>query len=142
MKACSKCGKSKELGDFHRDSACSDGHVGVCKACKALYHSKYYGENRGRKKETNAALLAEKGDSIRARNNAYTAKFPKKQSAQNAVKKAIKSGVLVRQPCEDCGGTEHIRAHHDDYNRPLEVRWLCASHHSQWHSKHGEGENG
>jgi hypothetical protein len=47
---------------------------------------------------------------------------------------AIASGLLVRQPCEVCGcGRRKADAHHDDYSRPLEVRWLCRSHHRQHH---------
>lgn len=30
------------------------------------------------------------------------------------VKKAIKLGVLVRQPCEVCGTVERVHGHHDD----------------------------
>jgi hypothetical protein len=33
-------------------------------------------------------------------------------------------GVLVRQPCRDCG-TRRVQMHHPDYERPLEVVWLC-----------------
>lgn len=46
---------------------------------------------------------------------------------------AIQSGKLVRQPCEVCGKTSYVDAHHDDYSRPLDVRWLCRSHHRQHH---------
>jgi hypothetical protein len=46
---------------------------------------------------------------------------------------AIANGTLVRQPCEVCGTTRKIDAHHDDYSKPLEVRWLCRSHHRQHH---------
>lgn len=45
---------------------------------------------------------------------------------------AISTGVLVREPCEGCGA-EPAEAHHDDYNKPLEVRWLCKSCHMKWH---------
>lgn len=46
--------------------------------------------------------------------------------AHAAVARALKSGVLVRPDrCEDCETPCKPDAHHDDYDRPLEVRWLC-----------------
>ena len=50
---------------------------------------------------------------------------------------AIKKGLINPQPCEVCG-EEKSQAHHDDYSKPLEVRWLCNKHHRQWHAKHGK----
>ena len=47
---------------------------------------------------------------------------------------AIKSGELHRQPCEVCGETDLIEAHHDNYDKPLDVRWLCSRHHRQLHA--------
>lgn len=52
-----------------------------------------------------------------------------------AIHLALKSGELVRQPCEKCGTTERIHAHHDDYSKPLVVRWLCQKHHNQYHAR-------
>jgi len=40
-----------------------------------------------------------------------------------------------------CGSSEYIHAHHDDYDKPLDVRWLCAAHHKQWHDENGEAKN-
>lgn len=48
------------------------------------------------------------------------------------VAKAIRTGKLVPQPCEVCGATK-VDAHHDDYSRPLDVRWLCRGHHRRLH---------
>lgn len=60
--------------------------------------------------------------------------------AQNLVEKAIIKGILTRQPCEVCGdsgffvdGRNRVQAHHDNYGKPLEVRWLCQHHHHEWH---------
>lgn len=42
--------------------------------------------------------------------------------------------------CEICNSVKVV-AHHDDYLKPLEVRWMCQAHHKQWHVKNGEGLN-
>ncbi len=47
---------------------------------------------------------------------------------------AIQKGLLIRQTCEICSAKK-VHAHHDDYNYPLKVRWLCEIHHKAWHSK-------
>ena len=47
---------------------------------------------------------------------------------------AISSGRLKRLPCEVCG-KEKTDAHHDDYSKPLEVRFLCRKHHLEFHRK-------
>lgn len=47
---------------------------------------------------------------------------------------AIKSGKLTRLPCESCGATKS-EAHHEDYSKPLEVKWLCRKCHGAAHRK-------
>ncbi len=55
------------------------------------------------------------------------------RAAQSAVARAIKSGVLHRpETCSECGRTGRIEAAHQDYNAPLDIRWLCRSCHSKW----------
>ena len=44
----------------------------------------------------------------------------------------IKMGRLIRKPCEVCGELK-VEAHHDDYSRPFDVRWLCGHHHREHH---------
>lgn len=43
----------------------------------------------------------------------------------------------MRLPCEGCGAVRAV-AHHDDYVRPLDVRWLCPRCHRRHHAMHGE----
>lgn len=57
---------------------------------------------------------------------------PLKYFAHLAVHQAISSGKLLRQPCEVCG-VETVDAHHDHYDKPLNVRWLCRRHHTKLH---------
>ena len=61
-------------------------------------------------------------------------KYPSERKVRALAMRAIENGTLVRGVCEVCGSTK-VDAHHDDYNKPLEVRWLCREHHLQWHSK-------
>lgn len=51
---------------------------------------------------------------------------------RSRTRRAVKDGRLIRGPCEVCGAAA-VDAHHDDYGRPLDVRWLCMQHHKQWH---------
>lgn len=59
--------------------------------------------------------------------------------AHAAVVQAVRDGLLVApDECEECSarprrkanGKRAIEAHHDDYTKPLEVRWLCKPCHS------------
>jgi len=67
----------------------------------------------------------------------WAEKNPEKRRAQWAANNAVRDGKLIRQPCEVCGATERIQKHHDDYSKPLEVRWLCIKHHAELTRKHG-----
>jgi DNA-binding XRE family transcriptional regulator/ribosomal protein S27AE len=60
-----------------------------------------------------------------------------RSEASNAVARAIRSGELIRaRSCERCGSGVHVIAHHDDYAKPLDVRWLCRKCHVHWHQGH------
>jgi hypothetical protein len=56
-----------------------------------------------------------------------------KGRAHAALARAIKDGTIVRQPCEVCGNPKAV-AHHDNYLRPLDVRFLCRSCHARFHA--------
>jgi len=57
-----------------------------------------------------------------------------KDAARRKAYRARIAGVLVPEPCEVCGA-EKVDAHHDDYAKPLEVRWLCRTHHGEVHRR-------
>jgi ribosomal protein S27AE len=46
--------------------------------------------------------------------------------------RAVRDGIIIRTDCE-CGAPS-VNGHHDDYEKPLEVRWLCAKCHATAHS--------
>jgi hypothetical protein len=67
---------------------------------------------------------------------AYTKRFrsknPEKARAHRLVSYAKQTGKLVPQPCEECGAAD-AHAHHEDYSKPLEVRWVCQRCHNRHH---------
>jgi len=65
---------------------------------------------------------------------------PKARSAQRLVRYYIESGRLQRpEKCSWCGRHGRIEAAHENYDRPLEVRWLCQSCHRKWDWAHPKG---
>lgn len=60
-----------------------------------------------------------------------------KNNARAYAKVYLRRGHLQRGPCEVPGCAERAEMHHDDYTKPLEVRWLCREHHAMWHAEHG-----
>jgi len=55
-----------------------------------------------------------------------------RHEARWQVRRAVAAGRLTRGPCETCGEAR-TQGHHDDYSKPLNVRWLCNSCHRHWH---------
>jgi hypothetical protein len=46
----------------------------------------------------------------------------------------LRAGNIKREPCAFCGASEHIHAHHRDYDEPLNVVWLCARCYHRLHA--------
>ena len=57
-----------------------------------------------------------------------------KRKASASVNHAVRAGRLAKLPCAACGTDKNVEAHHEDYSRPLDVVWLCRTHHRQHHS--------
>jgi hypothetical protein len=63
---------------------------------------------------------------------------PQQREAYRLIQSAYGRSVVGRRPdnCEQCGlkpEYEALQGHHDDYSKPLEVRWLCRSCHQRHH---------
>lgn len=158
MKQCFKCGVSKPLIDFYKHPSTADGRLNKCKECTKkdtiknrednIEYYKAYDRKR-------AALphrvelrkeIAENWKSdpkLKKRN----AELKKQWQEKNAIKRAahvitgnaIRDGRLLKKPCKVCGELK-VDAHHDDYTKPLKVKWLCKKHHAEHHKKLREKE--
>lgn len=59
----------------------------------------------------------------------------KRVKARSTLNHYLRDKKIGRPKCELCG--TKAEAHHDDYDKPLEVKWLCFKHHRMYH-KHGD----
>lgn len=73
-------------------------------------------------------------DNMRYKNR-FQSQNPEKVAVHKEICNALRRGALTRGPCEVCGTTEKIQAHHDDYTKPYAIRWLCRTHHVELHHK-------
>ena len=111
---------------------------------RIAYLKKWRSENRDKTRAHCKKWYDSKGlehfKDNRERTSKYRAKLrrdnPLVSKARDLYSWAVKSGKLMRQPCELCNSTENVHGHHEDYTKPLEVRWLCRKHHGEAHRKY------
>lgn len=146
-KPCRQCKLDVRLADYYRNPRTSDGLMTVCKAChrgnvrehRANNADYYRAFDRARANLPHRvearAIYAQtpEGKAALARGSrAWVERNPVKKAATTMVGNALRSGRITREACEVCGD-DQAQAHHDDYSKPLDVRWLCTKHHAEWH---------
>lgn len=129
MKACRQCGETKPLTEFYTHKKMADGHLNKCKDCVKGRVAKHREANIDRIRAYDRERGFRGGPGHVAK---YKAAHPERRAAQVAVSNAVRDGRLIPLPCFVCG--EKAEAHHPDYDRPLDVVWLCPPHHKQAHA--------
>lgn len=61
-------------------------------------------------------------------------RYPERVKARDILNKAIRAGKIRRPDiCPKCNKKRKVHAHHKDYSKPLDVKWLCRSCHRELH---------
>jgi hypothetical protein len=112
---------------------------GDCKTCRHRAYMYAYYRRPGKAAVLRARVAAYREANLevvreRDRKRGYRVYDPDKAKARRKAHKALRRGKLKRQPCEVCG-VGKAQMHHDDYTKPLDVRWLCTTHHGELHRK-------
>ena len=147
MKKCFKCLCEKPLEDFYKHSRMADGHLNKCKECtkkdtlqRAIEKWEYvrqYDKMRASMPHRVAARKEYAKTQAYAKSHAASAKkwmerHPDRKKASEKVNNAVRDGRIEKLPCLVCGSHD-VDGHHPDYSRPLDVVWLCRSHHFETH---------
>jgi hypothetical protein len=135
-KRCFKCNQEQPVEEFYRHPQMGDGRLNKCRTCTKSDVSQNYRRNREHyaSYEQQRFKLPERKRDVRRYAQKRAELRPERTRAAYLTSNAIRDGRLVRQPCEVCG-SEAVEAHHDDYSKPLAVRWLCRKHHLEHHGK-------
>jgi hypothetical protein len=128
--------------DFHKNKLIPDGLAVYCKICTTFLsrrnHIKRYptiSKNPELVRKRKEYIRSFTTDQVRELKRNYNESNKSKVNARSVTSRAIKSGKLIQLPCEVCG-FPITEAHHDDYSKPLNVRWLCVKHHKELHRKY------
>jgi hypothetical protein len=104
---------------------------------KAYYATKSCKTSMGKARKRYAH--SEHGKIVKANSRKqYRKNYPEKYRAHQLVMNAIRNGMLIKKPCEKCK-SKSVHAHHDDYSKPLKVKWLCPACHKEYHVEEKKG---
>ena len=123
----------------------------TCNACQAVYLAEYRARrkaegnpvvtgkvSRERRRETDR-IRREKTDVKAKLREAARLRYAdpverEKALCRRKTRHAIKTGILQRRPCRDCGAP-NVQAHPTDYSQHLLVEWLCPiCHYAEHHA--------
>lgn len=126
MKRCFKCQQEKPPEQFYRHPQMADGRLNKCKECARADVSSNYGAKRPQYSayEQHRQADPQRRTRKQAYLRAHNKRNPQKAKARRALGYAVSTGKVARLPCEVCGNPKS-QGHHDDYSKPLDVRWLC-----------------
>lgn len=142
MKTCNTCKQEKDDSEYYARNS-------TCKPCFRLRVR----AREIRLRETDPAWAEKEAARHRMKTRKYVAEgrvkpidatrkkdamaryfrgHPNRKKAHSAVSNAIRDGRIQRLPCAVCS-SKTTEAHHDDYDKPLDVLWLCKKHHMERH---------
>ena len=128
MHYCSVCKQTLTDDQFYSHPYGKDGLLNKCKPCHRAAMTALRNANieRYRQYDRERAKLPHRKASL------FKNADPERVKVAKIANAAVRKGLLQRQPCHICGA-EKVEAHHTHYSHPLEVVWLCRSHHVQLH---------
>jgi len=135
---CNKCKCFKSNDKFYKDKRSPIGITSSCKPCHTETTLKTRDKDNARRLTRESAERQRKRNPEKFREIWRKASSKKRGSkkvkARDAVNKAVLKGDIIKPIlCEICRQDKKLNGHHSDYNKPLEVEWLCNKCHGEEH---------
>lgn len=152
MKKCTKCGLEKAYDQFVKHRRYKDGYYSRCKECtyklekewrqsnpekKNEIRTRYRHNNREKIREQDKQFYAKNSERLREKQKIDKIENPHKHKAYKEYRVALSNGKIKQTDyCQICGiKNMPLDGHHADYEKPLEVIWICKSCHMYIHKK-------
>ena len=135
---CGVCKEFKPYEDFYKNKRTILGITYDCKKCHSKESVRLRDKDNARAKNCEYAKRARETnpEKFRERERLRVREKDEKYLARRELNNAVKKGDVVKPKCcEECGREVRLTGHHEDYSKPLEVKWLCYKCHGKRHRK-------
>ena len=141
-KACSTCGLVKPVSEFYRHVSSRNGLAAQCKACCNARMARWREGNRETSRVHSAASYRRCAQHRAEYGRQYRQANREKRAAKSRVDYAVARGLMARPSmCESCGmDGRKLQAHHENYDKPMDVTWLCGPCHWKYDERRRERE--
>ena len=140
IRKCYKCGDTKSLEDFSKNRTKYLGYDHICKLCKKSKELKRRTENLETCREVNRRSFIRNRHKWKKMWADYQRKYckehPQRHRANGKLNYYVGIGrIIAPLKCSECNSTGRLDAHHSDYEKPLDVDWVCKVCHKQLHKE-------
>ncbi len=144
-KYCPRCKKKLFSKHFYKCPSRHDGLRAYCKKCdiekndtsaRREYMKMYMRKRNGYgiKKKKSKFKFSDRKEYQRKYSKLRRVKDKEKIACRQIFHTALRNGEVTKKPCSICESEEFAEGHHIDYDKPLEVIWLCKKHHRKLHA--------
>ncbi len=124
VKRCSKCGREKPLGDFHKDNSTKDGWANNCKICRRNYRVAHWERWRESNRERCRKWYgAHRQEQIECRRKYYQEHKEEQKASHRKYKQEHEEETKARNRAYHLAHLDERRASHRNYNHKESVAW-------------------
>lgn len=142
MKECSECEIEKSLDSFEKEKK---GRRNKCKECRKIDRRAWLDKNKDHCKKYRQDNKAKRAIQIKDWRSTENGKKSGKAATERTNQKYLnayksrryynhhKHKIDILNNCQKCNEESKLSGHHEDYNKPLDVIFLCVTCHEEWH---------